>query len=260
VQKNDRKILLTFDVEEFDVPLEYGHALSTDEQLATGKHGLDNLQVILDRPGISCTLFTTAFFGRHFPASINALASKHEIASHTYYHSKFAPPDLLTSRLELERIAGKKVSGLRMPRMNALEPGTVLAAGYRYDASIHPTWIPGRYMHLRTKRTVHESGGMLQVPASVTPHLRIPLFWLSFKNLPYPVFKRLALRTLKHDGYLSLYFHPWEFTRLEFPKVPYWIRKRSGHEMLDALNRFIQDFSGLASFTTVEKFLDTRPE
>ena len=36
-------ILLTFDVEEFDLPLEYGQAISLEQQLEIGKKGLDEI-------------------------------------------------------------------------------------------------------------------------------------------------------------------------------------------------------------------------
>src|ERR1700709_2312163 len=45
---NDKKILLTFDVEEFDLPLEHGMNLSTAEQMAVGKQGLDVISEILN--------------------------------------------------------------------------------------------------------------------------------------------------------------------------------------------------------------------
>ena len=41
------KILLSFDVEEFDMPLEYNFNIAIEIQMEIGKKGLDNLMPIL---------------------------------------------------------------------------------------------------------------------------------------------------------------------------------------------------------------------
>ena len=41
------KILLSFDVEEFDMPLEYNFNIAIETQMKIGKKGLDNLMPIL---------------------------------------------------------------------------------------------------------------------------------------------------------------------------------------------------------------------
>ena len=85
--KKDRSILLTFDVEEFDLPLEYGIALPAKEQMKTGIKGLEIIKNLLSLNKISSTLFTTANFASQFPDEVRDLAKEHEIASHTFYHS-----------------------------------------------------------------------------------------------------------------------------------------------------------------------------
>jgi len=178
------KVLISLDVEEFDMPLEYQFQISAEEQMRIGKLGLDAVMPIIDHHQISTTLFTTANFAMHFPEAIHALAARHEIASHTFYHSDFSNEHLLQSKQELEKISGQQIKGLRMPRMRVVEMSEVIKAGYLYDSSINPTWLPGRYNNLHLPRTVYKDQGMQRIPASVSPGLRIPLFWLSFKNLP----------------------------------------------------------------------------
>ncbi len=219
----NRFVLLSFDVEEFDMPLEYQFAITAVEQMRVGKAGLDALSPILTDTAIKTTLFTTANFAMHFPEAIRQLGVQHEIASHTFYHSEFSNEHLLQSRAKLEEISGKQVTGLRMPRMREVAMEEVKKAGYTYDSSINPTWLPGRYNNFNLPRTMYTDQGMLRIPASVSPLMRIPLFWLSFKNLPYTFFKRLALQTLKKDGYLCLYFHPWSLPilkHMDFPHLP----------------------------------------
>lgn len=237
----NRYVLLSFDVEEFDMPLEYNFPISAEEQMRVGKKGLDAIQPLLSDPAVHTTLFTTANFAMHFPDAIRQLAAKHEIASHTFYHSSFINDHLLTSKNKLEEISGTTVTGLRMPRMRKVSMHEVKESGYLYDSSINPTWIPGRYNNLHLERTIYLEEDVIRIPVSVSPVMRIPLFWLSFKNLSYAIFKRLALQTLQNDGYLCLYFHPWEFTDIGQYGLPAFTKKLNGEPLLERLHKLVYD-------------------
>ncbi len=254
----NRYVLLSFDVEEFDMPLEYNFAISPEEQMRVGKNGLDAIDPILNDPSIAATLFTTANFAIHYPEAIRTLGNRHEIASHTFYHSEFVDEHLLSSKTKLEEISGKPVTGLRMPRMRKVEMEAVKKAGYKYDSSINPTWLPGRYNNFNLPRTLYHDQGMLRIPASVSPLIRVPLFWLSFKNLPYAFFKMLALQALKKDGYLGLYFHPWEFTDIENYGLPGFTKKLNGGSLLERLHTLVRDLKKEATFITMNDFVNAR--
>ena len=234
-------VLLTFDVEEFDIPLQYKHAISAAEQMEMGKAGLDAVLEILYGNELSCTMFTTANFAINFPEAIRTLALHHEIASHTFYHARFEIQHLLESRLKLEEISASRVTGLRMPKMQKVDMREVLHAGYEYDSSINPTWIPGRYNNLRLPRTVYKEEKVTRIPASVSPTLRLPLFWLGFKNYPYSLFLRLCRQCLKKDGYISLYFHPWEFIDINNYGLPGYVKRLCGEPLQLRLKRLIND-------------------
>jgi len=253
-----RFILLSFDVEEFDMPLEYQQAISLQEQLHIGKLGLDAITPILNDKSIATTLFTTATYAINFPEDIKALAQQHEIASHTYYHSNFEDAHLLSSRLALEAITHTPVTGLRMPRMRKVEMSEVLKAGYTYDSSINPTFLPGRYNNLHLPRTVYQDEGMTRIPASVTPNFRVPLFWLAFKNMPYFLFKSLVIQTLKKDGYVCLYCHPWEFSdAIATTALPSYTKRWSGKVLTDRLYRLVNDLKKEGDFISIQQFLNT---
>ncbi len=254
-RNRDRAILLTFDVEEFDLPLEYGIDISPQEQMNVGKKGLDAIGKILNDREIECTLFTTANFGLQYPGDMRSLSEQHEIASHTFFHSSFTEEDLAASRKTLEGITSRQVYGLRMPRMKKINPEWVKKAGYAYDSSINPTWIPGRYNNFNTPRTLYNEEGLVKVPVSVSPNFRVPLFWLAFKNFPYAYFKRIAMQTLKHDGYLSLYFHPWEFADLKHFDLPKIVKRKSGDQLLEKLERLVADLKKEGDFLTIHSFL-----
>ena len=249
--------MLSFEVEEFDMPLEYRQTITMDEQMEKGREGLAVLIPFWGKYDLPCTLFTTALFALQFPDTIRELSQKHEIASHTFYHSKYETAHLLSSRLALENITGKPVTGLRMPRMRRVEMTDVLEAGYQYDSSINPTYIPGRYNNFKLPATVYREGGITRVPASVSPVIRLPLFWLAFKNYPYPVFLALCRQTLKKHGYLCLYFHPWEFINLDAYKIPRYTKKISGKELLTRLERLVNDLAGETEFNTIQHFLSS---
>ena len=182
------KILLSFDVEEFDMPLEYNFNIAIETQMEIGKKGLDNLMPILNNENYTTTLFTTANFANQYPDLIKTLSDKHEIASHTFFHSNYTKDHLLSSRLRLSEITEKPITGLRMPRMRLVPMKDIQEAGYLYDASMNPTWLPGRYNNFNKPRTLYKEEGMIRIPASVSPNFRIPLFWLSFKNFPYTLY------------------------------------------------------------------------
>src|SRR3712207_2567935 len=114
---NAQKILFSIDLEEFDIPEEYGCTLELNRKLEVSYEGMKRLEVLLDSLQITSTIFTTAFSATYYPDFVKQLSSKHEIASHTYYHNVFQLKDLLDSRERLANIIGKPVTGLRMPRM-----------------------------------------------------------------------------------------------------------------------------------------------
>ena len=254
--KQPYRILLSFDLEEFDIPNEYGAALAAAEQLQVTRQGMDRLLPALDQLSITGTFFTTAFYATQNKAQVKELASRHEIASHAFYHSRFSPADIKQSRDTLAEISGQAITGFRMPRLAAVDKAVIRNAGYHYDASLNPTWLPGRYNHLRQPRTLFQKDGLWIMPASVTPILRIPLFWLAFKNLPLSFIKQCSLQVLKQDKYLSLYFHPWEYADLSaYTMMPFYTRKNCGQPLLEKLVDYLTWLQSLASFTSIGNYI-----
>jgi len=237
-------VMLSFDIEEFDMPFEYGKNIAFEDQIAISTHGSNLILDLLKRHQFKATFFSTATFAMHAPQIVNRIRKEgHELASHGYYHSKFEQKDLLASKLKLEELFGSEVSGFRMPRMMPVDDQEIAAAGYAYNSSINPTWLPGRYNNLHISRVFFQLGNVLQLPASVSPFLRIPLFWLSFHNFPLWLYQYLAKKTYQKDGYLNLYFHPWEFTDLSNKDkygFPSYVSKNSGEAMIRRMDSFMR--------------------
>jgi hypothetical protein len=139
--------------------------------------------------------------------------------------------------------------------MRPVEMCEVIKAGYKYDSSINPTWLPGRYNNRHLPRVLYVDGGMKRLPASVSPHLRIPLFWLAFKNMPYFIFKQLAVKTLKKDGHLCLYFHPWEFIDINNYNLPSYVRRGCNEKLLYKLDRLIKDLKQEGDCMGMDEFV-----
>lgn len=236
-------ILLSFDIEEFDMPLEYKRTISFDDQISISISGTSIILDLLKKHKIKATFFSTAVFASNSEKIIQRIVTEgHELASHTYYHSQFKNADLLLSKQRLEEITGQKINGLRMPRMYPVDDFEVEQAGYQYNSSINPTYLPGRYNHFDKPRTYFKKQNVWQIPASVTPIIRVPLFWLTFHNLPLWLYKILCSWTLKNDGYLNLYFHPWEFTNLKNRTrfgFPSYVSRNSGIAMKNRMENFI---------------------
>lgn len=249
-------ILLTFDVEEFDAPIEYGHDLDLETQIDYCCRGLDPLLKLLERLGISATFFTTGNFARHREDMVRSIASSHEIASHGLVHARLEPGDLAESKSVLESITGGNVRGFRRARMEATPHDEIAEAGYDYNASEHPVWIPGRYNNRKDPRQPYRTGSLLNIPASCTPRLRLPLFWLAFRHYPMWLYRRCAARVLASDGQLNLYFHPWEFTRLEGLGLPGIVSRGSGPKLLDRLAWFLEWIGERGRFQTMGSYAD----
>ncbi|GAB3704208.1 polysaccharide deacetylase family protein [Spirosoma flavus] len=250
-----RYILFTVDVEEFDTAVEFGHDIPLGEQIDVSTRGLKPLAERFEIVGARTTLFTTANYALHEQELIRQLAQKHEIASHGYYHTTFEPADLLKSRLALEKLLGKPITGFRRARMGFVDPNDVQSAGYQYNSSLHPTWLPGRYNHWGEPRHPFQEAGVWQIPASVTPTLRLPLFWLSLKNFPFGYYKWLCRQTLESDGFLNLYVHPWEFTDLSsYEKIPTYVRRYSRDVLLDRVEQLLRYLKPLGEFGTMGEF------
>lgn len=240
--QNRKTVLLSFDIEEFDMPIEYGKTVSFDEQISISAKGTKIILEILKAHKINATFFSTVVFASNLPDLIHRIISEgHELASHGYFHSQFKNEHLLQSKIELEKISGKPVNGFRMARMMPVDNKAIQNAGYFYNSSMNPVYLPGRYNNFFQPRTVFVTDKVMQIPTSATPIIRFPLFWLSFHNLPQWLYRAACVRTIKNDHYLNIYFHPWEFIDLTPPKfgLPKFVSKNSGSKMIDRFNGWI---------------------
>lgn len=256
-----KSVLLSFDIEEFDMPMEYGKHIPFEEQIRISQDGTTAILDILKRHDLRATFFSTVVFAKQSPELITRISTEgHELASHSYYHSQFLPEHLAESKRELEALSGLPVTGFRMPRMMAVDNHELKNAGYQYNSSLNPTFLPGRYNNLSRPRTIFIEEGLLQLPASVTPLLRFPLFWISFHNIPANIYSAMCRRTINHDGYLNIYFHPWEFTDLTSKTLgmPGFVARNSGKKMQERFESWITRLNQFGcSFRTISSYIQS---
>ena len=254
-------ILLSFDIEEFEMPREYGDPIPFEQQIDVSHGGTTKILDLLAKYKIKATFYTTANFATHAKDIVLRIINEgHELASHGYVHDHFEVSHLKMSKDVLEEIANVKVKGYRMARMMPVPEEEVYKAGYTYNSSINPTFLPGRYNKFNESRTYFMREGVLQLPASVTPFFRFPLFWISFHNLPLWQYFNFANWTIGRDGYLNTYFHPWEFMDIG-PKskynFPFYITRHTGEDMVRRFGLFIEwGLSKGFHFTTTSCFID----
>jgi hypothetical protein len=249
---------LTFDIEEFDLPLEYNCPISPEAQISKSLEGMHAMNELLDQYNVISTCFITSHFAELNPSQVHKLALKHEIASHTHYHSKFEESDIEKSKKILEEISETTILGFRMPRLQEINYYHLKKAGYAYDSSLNPAYLPGRYNNFNKPRTLfteHASGFPI-LPMSVSPHIRFPLFWLSFKNVPLSIYFALCKQCLVYDSYLHLYFHPWEFADLGSFRIPAYIKRVSGNEYIHRFEKLLQFLLNQGDFSTISSFLN----
>lgn len=248
-------ILLSFDVEEFDAPVSRGRAMTMARQMEQGGEGYVRVLGLLDELGVPATMFTTASFAQWHPALVQRAAACHETASHGLVHASFREPDLMESRRVLERVTGAPVRGFRRARLQPTDAAALVAAGYTYDSSENPIWLPGRYNNLCRPRVPYRKGALMEIPISASPMLRIPLFWLAMKNLPMAVVRSASQRCLDRDGQLMVFWHPWEFTSLAGCGLPRIMRRVDGQAMADRFCAYIDWLRPRGQFQTCSAWL-----
>jgi hypothetical protein len=230
---------LTFDLEEFSLPIDYGKKVGIEEMFQVSYEGSEELRKLLERFDIKVTFFVTRNFAQKFPDLIRGLSKKgHEIALHAinFYNSR----SLLKEKEFLEKISRSKVIGIRTHKLQLPLFDSLRKIGIKYDSSLHPTYVPGRYNNLTHPRKPFFVDGVLEIPISVVPLLRLPFSFVWFRNFGLRYVKTCTLLAFKGQHFMSLYFHSWEFRDLKSFDLPFYIKKNTGKKMGKLLKEYIK--------------------
>jgi len=251
-----KSIILTFDLEEFDLPREQNVHIEEEDMYKISIHGLTNLLTVLNKHDISATFFTTANFARKYSKTLINLSKTHEIASHGLSHSEpITLRNIREAKKLKEEIIGRPVRGFRAPRWQLKSTDIIDQAGFEYDSSSHPIYLPGRYNNLHQIRYLHRQNNLIEIPAS-TIRPNFSLFWLAFKNLPLTYAKNFTKLNFLQSKYTMLIQHPWEFTNLKNIPIPNYIKNPSGKKLARKLDDYIKFCkSNKYKFQTCDQFL-----
>lgn len=251
-----KRVLLSFDVEEFDLPKEYGAEITLERGVEISARGLVRILDLLKRRGVKATFFVTGNFAKARSDLIVRMRDEgHEVACHGVDHFNPRSSDVEESKKIVEKVIGASVVGYRQPRMGEIDYKELKRCGYLYDSSVNPALIPGRYNHMRMPRTPFMREDIVEIPTSVAWIVRVPLFWLALHLFPVKMYCRMAHGAMRKTGYFATYFHPWEFSDelAGWREVPGYIKKNSGKKLVERLGEVI-DAMKECEFMTYEEF------
>ncbi len=235
------KICLTFDVEEWTVPQDYGATSKWNNEIKFSKEGCKKLIKLLRRHRIKSTFFITGYFAEKEEKIVKELANEgHEIASHGYVHRDLTKLSIKDLKKEvskstdiLEDIIREGPLGFRAPYLSINE--TVLdvlsSLKYRYDSSLTKVKFSKSF----------KINKILEIPISVFPVVKVSMSWLWMRNLGLWWTRLGSQMNLKQNKNVILFFHPWEFVDLPRIKgLPFYITKNTGDRFLRKLDLFIK--------------------
>jgi len=239
--ENMNKILLSFDLEEFNLPLEYLTNISKKQQYEFTLSGLKSILKLMKKYEIKTTFFVTASFALKYPKIIKKISKEHEIASHNLNHKikEYNEYEIKKSKEIIEKIINKKIKGFRMPRLKKVNYSSLYRLDFKYDSSICPSYIPGRYNNYFKKRKINLKDKIFEVPISTMPIIHFPLSWIFFRFFRLKYAKIITFFCMKNPGFTNLFFHPWEFNNLKNLNIPFYIKKNSGGKALKMLEEYI---------------------
>jgi len=245
------RICLTFDVEEFTMPADYGIRKHNNETRFS-KEGCIRLLEVLKKHKIMSTFFITGYFAEREREIVRMISEHgHEIASHSYSDRNLSglrrqklEKSVYDSKKILEKISKQEIRGFRSPHfsMNKHLFGVLEQSGFSYDSSVHPAIVPGHYWNINKGLDPYHAGEnkkILEIPVSVIPGLRFPISWLWMRNFGNWIsVAGTKANIMKRD--VVLYFHPWEFA--DIPKIkglPFYITSNTGSDFLKSIDKFI---------------------
>lgn len=203
--------------------------------------------------GIRLTTFVTGFIlDRGFPilARLAALGSRFE--THTYSHPLRDPTerkieDIRKGIAAYARYFGTRPSGYRAPQglISMDEVRALAKEGIRYSSSIFPSYLPGRYNNLRfpSQPFVYQEEGLLEIPMSVIPLVRLPLT-ASHLNLLGWQFYRGLLAVFGHPPLLNICTHLYDFADVgAYGSLP--LKEKIGYSRTRRLKNKTGEFEAL---------------
>ena len=273
---------MTFDIEEWFQVENLRDAIQKKdwwEIRSTVENNTNRIIEILEELGINATFFVLGWVAEKEPELVRTLNMHgHEIASHGFDHKlsyslsdhdlQF---DIQRSKVILEEIIGKDVTGYRAPNFSVDERliKILQQLGFRYDSSYNPFKLNKRYGTLQlpeqSEKTISKlNNSFYEIPLSTVKLLgqHIPMAGGAyFRLFPSFIFNNLVRKKVKQDGFYNFYLHPWEFEpeqpRIKNIPLNYRIRHYTGlkktGKKLEALIKMLKSFG--CEFVTLGEYV-----
>lgn len=252
-------IALTIDCEQWNSPLLRGRKDVENGNTNYSFEGNKRLLDILKRNKVRATFFVSGAFAEKHPEQLKAIARAHEVASHGYCHFYRNNPqlnikeDISKSKRIIEKIIGKKIYGFRSPQMQYSEKLLSILGKLKfvYDSSLHSANIPGFYNNKKLPNVPFMMGKVLEIPASASYNLRLPISWAILRNMPLFYSVGIVKKLISRGITPVIYVHSWEFYNLKSKNVPRYVIRNTGEKFCKKLEKFIIAFKR-------EKFIGMR--
>jgi len=259
-----KRLLVTFDVEELDWGRPRAGFVDWDPTSPSAS-GLAVILPMIEKLSLPATFFCTGSFARERPELLRRLVSEgHEVGSHGMDHrddyrrlaSGVACERLAASRNLLEDATGSPIRGVRSPRLARCLPAVLAEAGFTYDASPHPTWVGRSIRAASQPRGPWREEGIVRVPLSVLPILRMPVAWYVLRFLGARTTASMARLSGAGTPWIHLYFHPWEGADLKAQLAPHPLAWRTGPGWIEGLRRLVSSLAASLPASTVGDAVD----
>ena len=214
--KLKRVIAITIDVET-----DWGGRLRAGPGNCQGiEEGIPYLLSLLAELNIKATFFISGeVIANNKDMICKIKESGHEIASHSFKHNmdygKLSKEELFKqinmSKELIEDEIGVKPLGFRMPQFQISDHlfEVLSDSGFKYDSSMVRSIFPSRYSGLSIPSEPFFKNGMLEIPISTIPYIRLPLGLLWINVMGLSTF-RFLIERIKIPNTIVLYLHPFD--------------------------------------------------
>lgn len=242
-RRNQNYFVLCIDLEKCTFLKELGKDISEEEQYEISRRGIEKVMSFFKKVNIKATFFVGEDMASLYPTLVKHLWEQgHEIALH-YEVSPKSENEIKIFKERLEDITGEQVIGFRTHRFETFPIDRLLALGFLYNNSTHPTFVPGRYCNIFESAEIDKKEGVWNIPVSVTPFLRLPFSWIWFRNFGVNYAKLCSQSIFNVRNIVNIYFHPWDFedlSKYNIKKYLFLSIRNSGDKCFKHLENYIE--------------------
>jgi len=185
-------------------------------------HNTERLLTLLQQQRAKTTFFVVGEIARRHPQLIRSIASEgHEIACHTTSHVPLTQrtPEQFRADLEqnialLKAAGAQDICGFRAPIFSLTQAtpwayGVLKTLGFAYSSSVLPAPNP-LYGWPEHGAAVRDHDGVVEIPVTLLPVLRVPAGGVYFRVLPRFLLSRWFAARKKQNAPVVGYLHPYD--------------------------------------------------